>query len=356
MNPQDFQFTLGAQPSAPDYRDVKAHDLAFAGIYPPSYSEDLSKIPVTMQNKLGICTANLCYYIERLFQKRGIEVRLSRRFLYNVTKHYIDQNPYEGSSMRSAIKAAYKYGVATEATVPTDTTLSHADFISVYEWPKAVWDEALKYRIGGYVSVKTDRDSLASGIAQYGMVYARMEVGKEWYTAPLGNSSWNPKDITPLRKPAQTISGHAVVIYSYDVSGVKMHNILRNSWSEAWANQGNGDFFLEDYAPFLTEAWGITLDPIINDLPKPDDFKYSFDEDMRFGETSEDIKNLQIFLKMKGFFTYPYITGFYGAVTQQAVYKFQLENVIMSWYEKNVLLGSKVGPKTRGVINHMILH
>lgn len=336
---------FGAYPSEPDYRDVKDYHVAEAIPYPDAFTDDLSEIPVTMQNELGICTANLCYKIESLYAKRGIIVRLSRRFLYNVTKHYIDGNTTEGSSLRSALKAAYKYGVAPEVLVPTDTTLPYEEFVSVSQWPDNVWQEALKYRIGGYISVGTDKDSLSSAISQYGALYAMFQCGSTWWLP-----SW--KSCLPIEKPVNVVSGHAVVPFSYDATFPKNHMILRNSWSTDWGNQGNGDFFCDDYGP--TEAWAVTLAPIVNDLPSASEFNHAFNTDMAFGQTSDEVKALQTFLKIKGYFDYPTATGYYGAVTEASVYKFQLDHVQLNLIEKYVYRGSHCGPKTRAEINAMM--
>lgn len=349
MDKQLPQVNFGAHISVPDYRDVKDYYVSDAeGVpYPPSFTDDLSGIPVTMQNTLGICTANLCYIIERLYQKNGINVRLSRRFLYTVTKHYIDQNVTEGSSLRSALKAAYKYGVATEDSVPTDTMVSHETFIADFTFTPEIWAEALKYRIGGYIAVGTDKDSISSAISQYGAIYARFSIGSEWWLP-----SWAAKDILPLRTPANPVSGHAVIPYSYDSTFPKNHSILRNSWSTAWGNQGNGDFYIDDYAP--TEAWAVTLTAIVNTLPPAVQFSYNFKKDMSLGDTNDDVKELQTFLKIHGYFDFPSATGFYGSVTQDAVYQFQLAHIQMNLIEKYIYKGEYCGAKTRAAINAMI--
>ncbi len=339
----DHPFGFGAFPSEPDYRDVKDYHIAKAVPPPISFTDDLSTIPVTMQNKIGICTANLCYKLEKLYADRGITIRLSRRFLYTVTKHYIDQNTIEGSSLRSVLKAAYKYGVAPESLVPTDTTITHEDFIKDYTFTPLAWSEALKYRIGGYFSVGLDKDSIASAISQYGALYARFDCGNKW---------WLPSYTTclPLEKSAVTVSGHAVVNFSYDNSFSKSHQMLRNSWSEAWGNKGNGDYFLDDYSP--TELWAVTLAPIVNDLPvKPN---FVFNNNLQFLDTSDDVRELQIFLKWKGYLDIQIPTYFYGVLTRASVYKFQLDNVDMNWVERNIYRGFYFGSKTRAVINRML--
>lgn len=348
------EISFGAHLSEPDYRDVKHEDVTKVSLVPPSYTEDFSNVPVSMQNKIGICTSNLCDLVERLYEKRGIQIRLSRRFLYTVTKRLIDKNTTEGSSLRSALKAAYNYGIAPESMVPTDTTISHDQFIKEYTWTPSVWEEALKYRIGGYVNVGTDKDSISRAIYEYGGIFAMVKVGKEWYTNQLGYSSWLSKDILPLRKPKVIISGHAVVCYGYDNTQPKLNTFLRNSWSTGWADKGNGNLFLEEYYPDFMEAWGVTLLPIVNTLPQKKDFKHVFSSTIVMGQTSQEVKSLQTFLKIEGYFNYPDITGYYGNATRQAVFEFQQDYVHLNWGDW-ILAGTIVGPKTLSAINARVL-
>ena len=74
--------------------------------------------------------------------------------------------------------------------------------------------------------------------------------------------------------------------------------------------------------------------------------QYKFTRDMVKGENSTEVYQLQ---KRLGVI----LTGYYGSLTQQAVYNYQLANVPMSWYEKYILKGSRVGEKTRTKLNEI---
>lgn len=336
---------LGAKQSEPDYRDHKDAQLVQFGGVPSSYSTDLSVIDVTHQKKLGICTANLAYIIEWLYWKKtGVYTKLSRRFLYSVTKNLIDQNTEEGSSLRNALKAAYNYGVCTEATFPSDTEgFTHAEYIDINAIPSTAWAEARKFKLGGYVSIPTDRASMEAGIYKYGMLYSMMLLGKEWWTNAQGISSWNSVDIDPLRAPVQYVSGHATVDYGFDGTFHKK----RNSWSTAWDLQGNATFNPDNYPTI--EAWGCTLDRIVNDLPAVEDFKHAFLVPMERGQRGEEVRQLQIALMISGDLDYvqPIDRGYYGSLTQSAVLRYQLRKKIpLSWTERYIYAGRYCGKKT----------
>ncbi len=79
--------------------------------------------------------------------------------------------------------------------------------------------------------------------------------------------------------------------------------------------------------------------------PAPSATVYTFSKPIRRGSTGEDVRQLQMILRDLGFFTYPEITGYYGAVTEASVIAFQksvnLEPVGM------------VGPLTRAILNNI---
>ncbi len=69
------------------------------------------------------------------------------------------------------------------------------------------------------------------------------------------------------------------------------------------------------------------------------------------GARGEDVKELQEFLKKKGYFDYPEATGYFGTVTLKAVQKFQKEQGIVLGGEPMSTGFGIVGPKTKSYIN-----
>lgn len=254
-------FGHGALPSPLDIRDREDSNLTYAFPFPTKYSTDISVIVpnnVKNQRQLGVCTASLTYYIEYLYWKKtGVYVKLSMAFLYLITKRYIDGNITEGSALRSALKAAQKYGVCTEATFPSNFDQPYQTFIA-QEIPKEAMYEAMNYKIGEYTSIPIEPSLLAGAIYKYGMLYARVVIGYEWWSP-----SWAQSDIDPIKPPKQPIGGHAVNLFGYDDSGLKSKNYGINTWTKQWDNEGTFSIVYEDYKPNLTEAWAVTLDPVL---------------------------------------------------------------------------------------------
>lgn len=255
---------FGAHKSKRDARDHKDSTLVKAFPYPQKHEVDMSAIRSFYQGQIGICTgaALVVSIIEYLYWlKTGKYVKLSVAFLYIVTKLKVDVNFVEGSSLRSALKAAYKYGVCTESTFPTNIDISHGEFLA-QTIPKQAWNEALNYTIGGYVSIPVDQSLIAAAVWKYGPLYARFEVSDKWF-----KPSWFEKDISPLVSGKPVLSGHAVAITAYDLSNAKNPMWLKNSWGPEWFRNGSGLFNFSDYKP--TEVWAVTLDSTMHMSENP---------------------------------------------------------------------------------------
>lgn len=253
-------FGTGAIASKKDKRDIVDTTLSGPILDNYNYDTQIDIIETEYQKKIGICTSYLKSYVEYLYYlKTGKYTRLSAGFLYLVTKRFIDQNRQEGSQLRSVLKAITKFGVCTEAVFPTNTDLTHDQFLD-QAIPQAAFNDALNYRIGGYVSIPAEQSFMAYALDKYKLLYVRFDLGEEWYTATDGRISWDKKDILPLRSPRWLISGHAVLLSGYEIKDGTFKWKGRNSWSRAWGDDGN--FF--GYLPYRpTECWAITLDSVV---------------------------------------------------------------------------------------------
>lgn len=78
-----------------------------------------------------------------------------------------------------------------------------------------------------------------------------------------------------------------------------------------------------------------------------------FITDMKYEDETAEAERLQRFLAVHGYFYGAYFPR-YGELTRQAVYRFQLDHVPMSFYERFILRGRLFGPKTRSAVNRML--
>lgn len=87
-----------------------------------------------------------------------------------------------------------------------------------------------------------------------------------------------------------------------------------------------------------------------------DTANYKFDRILSYGDSHSDVKVIQYLLQSAGFFPVDQTpTGFYGQITAQAVYDFQIYYGLLSWWEKRILRrnGSVIGPKTLAKIKEL---
>lgn len=78
-----------------------------------------------------------------------------------------------------------------------------------------------------------------------------------------------------------------------------------------------------------------------------------FQTPIKFGDESYDVEKLQAFMIRHKYMQPVSSLGYYGKLTQEAVFKFQLEHCNLSWYEKNILKGKVCGEKTITKLNEL---
>jgi peptidoglycan hydrolase-like protein with peptidoglycan-binding domain len=73
-------------------------------------------------------------------------------------------------------------------------------------------------------------------------------------------------------------------------------------------------------------------------------------QNLSFGITSEEVRQLQLFLKATGDYTHPTINGFYGTATEDAVKRYQARKGVVSSGTPQTTGYGSVGPSTRTAI------
>jgi hypothetical protein len=189
-----------------------------------------------------------------------------------------------------------------------------------------------KFKIGGYIKIPCDFDSLKRGIYEFGVLLAGFRGSDE---------GWKSAYIKPPKSNEQ-IWGHAVSLISFNKDYIK----FQNSWSKQWGENGYG-YFDRNYLPF--ECWAVTID-------RPNEFladqnnkpTYQFKNDLFQGSNNNDVKILQDCLKYLGCMAKEQeSTGTFGNVTRSAVVLFQQRYGIKTT--------GNVGPITRDKLNSFFL-
>lgn len=356
--------SFGAFKSPEDYRAVQLTAVLGAPVdLPEEYFVDIKNLPIWNQRGIGACVGHAGAKYKQKFEEVETKnvISMSPRFLYALAKCN-DNYPNEGTYPRLLMQMMQKYGCATEKTCPNDTTLSHEDYVYQRKQeniPKAAFDEAKKYAIKSYANVGLTVDELKQAIVKANGCMLLTRVGREWWSDKEGNVTWDANRILPIQPPKVIVSGHETWLYGYkSVAGITKFYFV-NSWTKDWADKGTGYFIFEQYKPFIDEA--ITAVDLPNNwleelqqLPPANEFHHGFYYDLKYGQENEEVRMLQIALKIDGEFPKTQAeTGFYGPITQKAVRAFQEKYKVASWYELKVVNGKRCGIKTRQQLNKL---
>lgn len=358
----NYQF--GAVQSPRDYRDIGLADVLVPVALPDTFFVDTKNLPVWYQKKIGSCGGHaIGKYGQKLEEaETGKVIATSPRFMYALAKCNDNYVP-EGTYLRILMKMAQQYGFATENTVPNDCDLTHEEYVynrKIENIPKEAFEEAKQYKIKSYASVGLSLNEIKQAIYQAKGCIILVRVGNPWWTDVNGNVTWNPTGLLPLRPPQVVTGGHFVYANGYKLredGKTEIHFV--NSWSAAWCEKGTGWFIFEDYSPFINEAMTIIdlPDNFIEEakkLPVPSEFKHLFIGTIKYGQENEEVRALQIALKIDGCFPQTKKeTGFYGPTTQQAVKAFQTKYSVASWLELKRVNGKTVGVKTIAKLNSL---
>lgn len=77
-----------------------------------------------------------------------------------------------------------------------------------------------------------------------------------------------------------------------------------------------------------------------------------FQTALKLGDTGFEVEKLQAFLIRNKYMQPVSVLGYYGGITAEAVLAFQIKNISsLSWYERYVLKGTRVGEKTLKELN-----
>lgn len=366
----------GALQSPVDYRYINLEHLAGATpettSFPPQFHIDYSGVDDYYQRRIGACTNHA--FVEIALKRsirKGNKIVPSPRFLYTLSKinDAVVDKTEQGTYPVMPFKMAVRFGIATVATVPNETTLSFDEYIygrSIANVPQTAFDEADQNRIipgyvqvGGFSNVQENhlKQALMSEGGQDGVSIC-LPVGTEWYTSADGRVSWASADILPIRKVVAQNGAHEVTVTGWDTEeGTgRMKVYFRNHWSTAWADGDNGWFYLDQHT--ITEAWMVSEIPdailaVVKALPNQAAFNYTWGQNLNVGSRGADVTNLQIAMKILGSFPLTQaVTDYYGNITRGAVMDFQRRYKVAS--EADIIAANgALGPKTRTSLNNI---
>ena len=372
MNSIEKELSFGGVKSPEDYRKIKAEYLIGEALpTPDSFFVDVTKIPVWNQRSIGACTAFASVKDKQIseYLQTSQVLSFSPRFTYILSKAN-DGLPSsnQGTYYVMPLKMLKIYGVCTEKLLLNDTSLSYEKYKDLSLLTQEMYIEAANFKIPGYVDVSLDEESLKQGIMKFNGLDFGVNVGKEWWTDLNGKSSWNEKDVLPIRTPKEIITGHALYLYGWDTIDNRTRFWFMNSWSDKWGKNGSGYFFYDEYKPYIVEALGVAEVPDewikqLQNLPPSNSFSHMFNTNIMMYTKSDEVKNLQTALMIDGEFSgslYSQLLssnqlGYYGEITRKAVRDFQYKYNVANVFELMAVNGRYVGQKTRTQLNKLFV-
>ena len=314
---------------------------AIPNIYETEYS-----FPIANQKQQQACP---CFAAARQLEtwemKQGKPYRrISEAFLWILCKQDDGLPISKGTYNIQPFKVVNKYGYVYSDEWNKSTDLPPEEYAK-NDIPENIMEIASKRKML-YGGVSTgDQQAWKEAIYTYGATTCPIMLSQDWWTVN-GSHNYNvPDPILPPKYPKDY--GHSMLAIGYGTGNDKR---VVNSWGELWSKDGRSYFSTQDYPPQSTAYFFIgkvSEAPItIPVLPKVTDFNFNIGL-VRYEQKSDDVRQLQIALRLLGFLTSDeFLTGYYGDKTKEAVYKFQFKYMQKYISEVNFLKGTQVGAKT----------
>lgn len=280
--------------SPTDFRDIPLSAIKKRFVPLPKKYRIPYVLNVKNQGHKPHCVGYSCATLKEFLERReGNNIQFDGDWIYRECKKIDGIPDFQGTYFRSGLKVLQKVGAMPVGGGNPD-----------------------KYRIGGYVRVDTDFESLKQAIYEFGAILIGF-IGS--------NGGWKTAFI---RKPksGETQWGHAIAGIGYEITYVDG----QNSFGENWGDEGLFHF-AKDYRPI--EAWAVPVDLpndwkelLGKDKEKP---KYFFKNNLWHGLKGEEVKILQDSLKFFGCMNPEQSsTGWFGPMTLNAVKSYQIRKNI----------------------------
>ena len=235
-------------------------------------------------------------------------------------------------------------GVTLEVLVPSQNmTDQQMDSIDVEEYKIEV---GKIFKIGNYIFLPTnDIEAVAS------VIQVTQKPVMVWFYFKY--NEWD-KEIPEIINQALNVNDdgvgrHSVTAVDFTLYNGKKALIIEDSWGPS-SGKGGRRIITEDF--FVKRNFFAAYTMNFRFDEKPEKPQYTFNNDLEFNQTNEEIKILQNVLKYENLFPVNVeSTGYFGAVTKKAVGEFQLKYGVVDNVDSPGY--GRVGPKTRAKLNEL---
>jgi C1A family cysteine protease len=181
----------------------------------------------------------------------GANEQLSTRYIWMAAKEtdrivsfpttFIES---EGTSLKTALDIARKYGVVKDSFLPFKSSQLYAGD------SKSFYAEAAKLKISSYFNLGTNPMNWKNWLFSKGPILARLNVDDAW------DKAFSTKGNLDVYHPNVTRGGHAVALVGY----TQDRFIVRNSWgATSWGDKGFGYASLAYAQNAFVETYGVSL-------------------------------------------------------------------------------------------------
>ncbi len=308
--------------------------------------KDWRKFPITNQSSSSSCVGHSIAKLLGIenWLEEGKFIHYSARDIYTRRKNF----PTGGMWFQNGMEIGYKYGSAFEQLMPSygknEVEMNKTDGRT-----PLTLQVALVGRGGNYLAIPLDIEKIASIIEPEGKP---VMIGVRF-----GPREWNRK--VPVILGERKDYHHAVVCHSAILWKGKRALVLDDSWGSSVPSFDGRRILTEDWFKEgrISAAWYyLRLSNIRekdNKIPKP---KYKFEKNLQWGMRNNDVAMLQRALMWDGIFPVNVpATGNYFSITARAVLGWQIKNNVAPIEELQKLKGRHFGPKSRSVMNSMLL-
>jgi hypothetical protein len=342
---RDYQWDTNeiVQASAPfEWKNVNDPDAELAKVL----GDSSFLMPRKNQGQSGSCGGQASAYGGQILSKTHRNDGRERSAKYHYSQVYV---PGGGSDPRSLANISIKQGFGLESLTPsyqggnppTEGFMERPQDIT----PGARISAAQDQMMLAYAFPRVDLETVGQAISSttHGLLLVHGSNNGTWLSEVPQSPSYRPQG-APNSPWSHYMCGVLPGIY-YGKKGI---------WSlQSWgasAGHNGWQFLNEDYFSSGNIVDVMTL--IFNEKPNQPP-QHTFNTDIKFGTRSPDVLALQQFLAYDGEFNLD-PTGYYGAVTANAVLNFQLKYQLASLYTLQELGGHIVGPATRAKLNTLV--